>query len=69
MKSKFTVLIADRNRRVREFLKREIAVEDNGVWLAKSGREGMKYIYDPDDLIDLLMTPFDSRIIQIKSKG
>jgi len=55
MKNEFTILIADRNRHVREFLKREIATEGYGVRLAKSGREVMKYIYDHDVPVDLLI--------------
>ena len=39
MYDKFTILIADRNRHVREFLRRELMAEDYCVEVAKDGRE------------------------------
>ena len=54
MKEKFTILIADRNPHVREFLKREMVTEGYEVRLAENGREVLKLTYQteaPDLLI------------------
>lgn len=50
-----TILIADRNPNVREFLKREMTAEGYRVRLAKSGREVLRWIYhhEPLDLVIL----------------
>jgi len=51
----FTVLIADRNPNVREFLRREMMAEGYRVLLAKNGREVLRWIYryEPLDLVIL----------------
>jgi DNA-binding NtrC family response regulator len=51
----FTVLIADRNRHVREFLRRELMSAGYLVQVAKDGREVMKMtaVDDPPDLLIL----------------
>jgi len=59
MKKGFTILIADRNRHVREFLKREMMAEGNNILLAKSGQEVLKCIYDHNKPLDLLILELD----------
>ncbi|MGA1840841.1 MAG: response regulator [bacterium] len=53
MKEKFTILIADRNRNIREFLQREMTAEGYHVYLAKNGCEVLKIIdfVHPDILV------------------
>lgn len=53
MKEKFTILIADRNRNIRDFLKREMTDEGYLVYSAKNSREALKIIdlEHPDILI------------------
>ena len=51
-------MIADRNRHVREFLKREMMAEGYRVRLAKNGREIIKQIYNNEPL-DLLILDLD----------
>ena len=58
MKREFTILIADRNRHVREFLKRELTAEGYQVLLAKSGQEVLRWIYKKHPL-DLLILDLD----------
>lgn len=55
MKKKFTILIADRNRHVRDFLMREMMKEDYDVCVAKNGGEILDWIFhhDPFDLLIL----------------
>ena len=55
MEKEFTILIADRNRHVRELLKREMRAEGYRVRLAKNGREVLEqvYRYEPLDLLIL----------------
>jgi len=47
------ILVADRNRHVREFLKRELMSEGYRVRLAKNGKEVMRWIdyHEPFDLL------------------
>jgi len=54
----FTILISDRNRNVREFLKREMMAEGYRVHLAKSGREVLKWAYK-QEFIDLVILDLD----------
>jgi CheY-like chemotaxis protein len=51
----FTILIADRNPRVREFLKREMISEGYAVQLARNGREVLQCVNGgkPPDLLIL----------------
>ena len=58
MEKNFTILIADRNRHVREFLKREMRAEGYRVKLAKSGREVLEWVYQYEPL-DLLILDLD----------
>ena len=58
MEKEFTILVADRNRHVREFLKREMMAEGYRVRLAKNGREALKWIYHHEPL-DLLILDLD----------
>ncbi|MBW1738006.1 MAG: response regulator [Deltaproteobacteria bacterium] len=58
MAKKFTILIADRNRNVREFLKREMIAEGYRVRLAKNGQEVLKLAYQHGPL-DLLILDMD----------
>ena len=52
-----TILIADKNRHVREFLKREMIAEGYKVRLAKSGREVLEWAYYNDPLDLLILDP------------
>ena len=58
MKKEFTILIADRNRHVREFLRRELMAEGYNVQLAKTGREVLELVFNRDHL-DLLILDLD----------
>ena len=53
MKENFTLLIADRNRNIREFLQRELITDGYRVLLACDGRQVLKIIENeaPDLLI------------------
>jgi DNA-binding NtrC family response regulator len=55
VKEQFTILIADRNPHVRDFLKREMVAEGFRVQLAENGREVLKWVYhhQPLDLVIL----------------
>ena len=54
---KFTILISDRNRNVRELLKREMMAEGYRVRLAKSAREILKLVYHYEPLDLLILDP------------
>jgi DNA-binding NtrC family response regulator len=58
MKDTFTILIADRNPHVRDFLKRELVAEGYEVRLARNVRETLGSIYDTEPL-DLLILDLD----------
>ncbi len=58
MGRQFTILISDRNRNVREFLKREMLAEGYRVRLAKSGREVLEWAYHHES-IDLVILDLD----------
>ena len=58
MGRQFTILISDRNRHVRELLKREMVAEGYRVRLAKNGREVMEYAYDHES-VDLVVLDLD----------
>ncbi len=58
MGRQFTILISDRNRNVREFLKREMMAEGYRVRLAKSGREVLEWAYHHES-IDLVILDLD----------
>ena len=58
MDDKFTLLIADRNRNVREFLRREFSADGYSVKLAKDDRELLNII-ETDTPGDLLILDLD----------
>ena len=58
MNKVFTILIADRNRHVREFLKREMLAEGYRPQLVKTGGEVLKWVYEGKPL-DLLILDLD----------
>ena len=58
MGKQYTILIADRNRHVREFLKREMLAEGYQVRLAKTTREVLTFVYHPEPL-DLVILDLD----------
>lgn len=60
MKENFTLLIADRNRNIREFLQRELITDGYRVFLACDGRQVLKIIENeaPDLLIIDLDIPY-----------
>lgn len=53
MKTEFVILIADRNRHVREFLRRELTAEGFRVQVVKDGREMLAVVTSstPPDLL------------------
>lgn len=57
MKKQTTILIADRNPHVREFLKREMASEGYTVRLAKNAQEVHDRIYQSEDLDLVILDP------------
>ena len=58
MEDQFSILIADRNRYVREFLKRELTAQGYRVKLARTGREVLKEVFNHEAL-DLLILDLD----------
>ncbi len=58
MGNQFTILISDRNRNVREFLKREMMAEGFRVYLARNGREVLEWAYHHES-IDLIVLDLD----------
>jgi DNA-binding response OmpR family regulator len=58
MDNEFLILIADRNRHVREFLRRELMIEGYRVQVAKDGREVLM-ITDGAEPPDLLILDLD----------
>ncbi len=54
MERRFTILIADRNRRIRQFLMREFAAEGYRVLLAEDSNDLLRSIRQ-DDTLDLLI--------------
>ncbi len=57
MKKEVTILVADRNRHIREFLRRELTEQGYHVRLAKSGREILKWIYSHEPVHLLILDP------------
>ena len=57
MKEEVTILVADRNRHIREFLRRELTDQGYHVRLAKSGREVLKWIYSHEPFHLLILDP------------
>ena len=58
MKEKFTILIADRNRHVRDFLAREMMKEGYSIQSAKNNREVLECL-SHHDFVDLLILDLD----------
>jgi DNA-binding response OmpR family regulator len=58
LKDGFTILIADRNPHVRDFLRREMISEGYRVRLARNGQEVLKSVLD-DEPLDLLILDLD----------
>lgn len=57
MEKRVTILIADRNRNVREFLKREMAAENYDVCLARNCKEVLEML--ENNINDLLILDLD----------
>ena len=57
MGKEFTILIADRNRNVREFLKREMIEAGYSVRVAGNGREVLKWVYNYEPIDLLILDP------------
>ena len=57
MEKEFKILVADRNQRVREFLKRELMAEGYRVRLAKNVQEVLKKVYHSETLDLLILDP------------
>lgn len=55
MREHFTILVADRNRYVREFLKRELTGEGYEILLAKSAQEILDLIHEKRDMHLLIL--------------
>jgi len=58
LKNQATILIADRNPHIRDFLSREMALKGYRVCLAKSGREVLKWVSNHES-IDLVILDLD----------
>ncbi len=56
----FTILVADKNKNVREFLRRELAAEGYEVVVARDGAQIMAEI-DREDRLDLLVLDLEMR--------
>jgi DNA-binding response OmpR family regulator len=73
METRFTILIADRNPRIRQFLEREFVSDGYRVLLAKDGSE-LAATIARDDTFDLLivddetMTQGGSQLVQLLSR-
>ena len=66
MKQKFNLLIADRNRHVRVFLKREMMADGYHVRLAENGRQLLKWAYHHEHF-DLLIMDLNLPDIDVSS--
>ncbi len=55
MNKTVTLLIADRNPHVREFLKREMMADGYQIRLVKSGQELINDVHNPDTLPDMVI--------------
>ena len=55
MRDHFTILVADRNRYVREFLRRELRGEGYEIILAKSAQEILDLIHEKNDMHLLIL--------------
>ena len=66
MEKRFTILVADRNRRIRQFLMRELAAEGYRVLLAED-KNDLLQIIRRDDTLDLLILD-DELLVQEESR-
>ena len=57
MKKEFTILVADRNPRVRSLLKRELTLEGYRVLLAQSCRDVVRAVFQPDAIDLIILDP------------
>ena len=57
MERKYTILIADRNPHVREFLKREMTAAGYRILLADNGRDVVKRVYQHEPVDLLILDP------------
>jgi len=57
VKRMFTILVADRNPHIRDFLKRELANDGFKVHLAKSAAEVLDWAFGPERLDLLILDP------------
>jgi CheY-like chemotaxis protein len=53
----FNILIADRNRYIRELVEREMAAEGYQVFLARSGRDALKRIFSGENIHLIILDP------------
>ncbi len=57
MDRQYTILVADRNSRVRGFLQRELMAEGYHVQLAEDGKQVLKKVYHSDPLDLIILDP------------
>ena len=57
MEKKYTILIADRNPHVREFLRRELTAAGYRILLAEKGRDVVERMYRPEPIDLLILDP------------
>lgn len=57
MDEELTILIADRNGHVRDFLKREMMAEGYKIRLAKNAGEVLRWVYDHDPVHLVILDP------------
>ena len=66
----FTILISDRNRNVREFLRRELEMDGYHVEVAKSVREILYWIYNKETVDLVILDPelFEAKEMSLLEK-
>ena len=66
----FTILISDRNRNVREFLRRELKMEGYQVEVAKTTREILYWIYNKESIDLVILDPelFEAKEMSLLEK-
>jgi len=57
MDNQYTILVTDRNRHVRDFLKRELLAEGYNVLTARDASEVRKYLYSPEQIDLVILDP------------
>lgn len=57
MEKNFTILIADRNSHVRDFIRREMIEEGCEIKLAENCQEVIKWVYHPESVDLLILDP------------